>query len=209
MVLARWLAGLGLLPLLSRTRQSTINPHVRDRIAMKISLLAAVGVTTAGLVLGGIGSAAAQPDDYSVLIVSPNAVTDTTAYTAGPTTLDPGGQPGAMTVFTHRDGRTITDTVWVLADPAAAAAAISAAQGNMAGVITNPKSQAVAVGTNGQLVSGTSADGTQSVSVLYFTQGNAASTIEFTGPKLDPVPTEVAVEMGQQQDATIKTALGS
>lgn len=155
----------------------------------------------------GAGWASAQPGDYTSLIVDPNVVTDSQAYTAGQPTLNPNGQPGASTVFTHRDGRTITETVWVLADPAAAAAALTQAQANTP--IANQKLVAAPVGASGQLISGTSPDGTQSLSVLYFTEGNAASAIEFAGPTGDPVPSDLVTEIGQKQDALIKGQLGS
>ena len=162
---------------------------------------------SAGLTLGA-GLAAAQPNDYTALIIDPNVVTDSQAYTAGTPTLNPGGQPGATTVFTHRDGgRTITDTVWVLADPAAASSAINQAQGSTA--IANQKLASAAVGSGGQLITGTSPDGTQSLSVLYFTEGNAASAIQFAGPAADPVPSDLVIEMGQKQDALIKSQLGA
>ncbi|GAY15880.1 hypothetical protein [Mycobacterium sp. shizuoka-1] len=168
------------------------------------------GLTAALLSAGmslGAGLAAADPGDYTVLLIDPNVVTDSLAYTAGPPTLNPGGQPGAMTVYTHRDGRTITDTVWVLADPGAAAGAISSAQA--ATPVTNSKSVSVPVGTNGQLITGMSPDGTRSLSVLYFTEGNAASALEFSGPAGDPVPADLVTEFGQQQDALIKSQLGT
>ena len=169
--------------------------------------LAAALFSAAGLTLGA-GLAAAQPGDYTALIIDPNVVTDSQAYTAGTPTLNPGGQPGATTVFTHRDGgRTITDTVWVLADPAAASSAINQAQGSTA--IANQKLASAAVGSGGQLITGTSPDGTQSLSVLYFTEGNAASAIQFAGPAADPVPSDLVIEMGQKQDALIKSQFGS
>ena len=72
-------------------------------------------------------------------------MTDSQAYTAGIPTLNPGGQPGATTVFTHRDGsRTITDTVWVLPDPGAAGSAVNQAQAETP--IANQKSSSVAAG---------------------------------------------------------------
>ncbi|MGI9125271.1 MAG: hypothetical protein ACR2JM_11055 [Mycobacterium sp.] len=166
--------------------------------------MAAAGLMSAGIILGGIGSASA--DDYTALLIDPNVIVDTLAYTSGGMTANPGGQPGASAVYTHRDGRTITDTVWVLADPAAAAAAVTQAQG--AAGIASPKTEAVDVGTGGQLISGTSANGAQSVSLLSFTQGNAASTIQFAGPANDPVPTDLVVQLGQAQDGLIKSRLG-
>ncbi len=169
------------------------------------------GLTAAALLSVGLsagaGLAVASPDDYTVLLIDPNVVTDSQAYTPGPPTLNPGGQPGAMTVYTHRDGRTITDTVWVLTDPGAASGAIDQAKGLTP--VGNQKTVSVPVGSGGQLVTGTSPDGTRSVSVLYFTEGNAASSIEFTGPEGDPVPSDLVIEMGQQQDALIKSQLGT
>ncbi|WP_396928821.1 hypothetical protein [Mycolicibacterium sp.] len=168
------------------------------------------GLTAALLSAGmslGAGVASADPGDYTVLLVDPNVVTDSLAYTAGPPTLNPGGQPGAMTVYTHRDGRTITDTVWVLADPGAAAGAISSAQA--ATPVANQKSVAAPVGQGGQLITGTSPDGTRSLSILYFTEGNAASSLEFSGPVADPAPNDLVIEFGQKQDALIKSRPGA
>jgi hypothetical protein len=168
------------------------------------------GLTGAALLVAGMslgsGLAAADPGDYTLLLVDPNVVTDSLAYTAAPPTLNPGGQPGAMTVYTHRDGRSITDSVWVLADPTAAAGAISQAQG--ATPVANQKSVSAQVGQNGQLITGTSPDGTKSLSVLYFTEGNAASQMEFAGPVDDPAPSDLVIEFGQKQDALIKGQLG-
>ncbi|WP_445165329.1 hypothetical protein ACTXG7_15505 [Mycolicibacterium sp. Dal123E01] len=167
--------------------------------------LTAAALLTAGMSLG-TGLAAADPGDFTVLLVDPNVVTDSLAYTAAPPVLNPNGQPGAMTVYTHRDGRTITDTVWVLADPAAAAGAISAAQA--ATPVANSKTVSVPVGQNGQLITGKTPDGTKSLSVLYFTEGNSASSMEFTGPAGDPLPTSLATDFGQAQDSLIKSRLG-
>jgi hypothetical protein len=100
-----------------------------------------------GTTIGGLGSAAAQPNDYRTLPVDPNLVTDSLAYNAAPPVFDPSGQPG--------------DTI----------------------------------------DSGMSPDGTKSVTVLTFTQGNAAATIESDGPPRDPAPADL--ELGQKQDTAI------
>jgi hypothetical protein len=161
---------------------------------------AAGAFVIAGAAIAGLGTASA--DDYTALLIHPNQVTDSNAYSAGPAIMDPNGQPGAQMVYTHRDGtRVITDTVLVLPDPAAAAAALSAAQGDSG--ITNPKSSSVPVGTGGTVLTGTAANG-QSVSLLLFTQGNMATTVAFDGPAKDPVPQDLVVEFGQQQDSAIK-----
>jgi hypothetical protein len=46
-------------------------------------------------------------------------------------------------------------------------------------------------------------DGVQSVTVLTFAEGNAATTIEFDGPATDPAPADFVVELGQKQAAAI------
>jgi hypothetical protein len=169
--------------------------------------ISAAALVSAGMFAGSMGVGAAAPSDYIDLLVNPNVVTDSNAWLLGPPTLNPEGSPGASAVYTHRDStRTITDTVWVLGDPAAATAAITKAQG--ANPVANAKTQPAAVGTGGQLITGTSADGSKSLSILYFTQGNAASSIEFSGPANDPVPADLVVDFGQAQDTAIKNNMG-
>ncbi|UUO02433.1 hypothetical protein M4D79_02725 [Mycolicibacterium novocastrense] len=103
--------------------------------------------------------------------------------------------------YTHREGgtRQITTTILVLADPGAAAAALNSAAADVA----NQHSQPVDVGTGGTMVTGTSLDGTESVAVLTFTEGNTATTIEFEGPANDPAPADLVTELGQKQAAAI------
>ncbi|CAN5639776.1 hypothetical protein BH09ACT7_BH09ACT7_25140 [soil metagenome] len=167
-----------------------------------IGRLAAGALLIAGAGISGLGTASADPD-YSALLIHPNNVTDSNAYSAGPPIQDPNGQPGVQAVYTHRDGsRTITDTVLVLSDPEAATAAMNASQASSG--IANQTSVPAPVGTGGTLVSGTSADGTQSVSLLLFTQGNTATTVEFEGVTSDPAPADLAIDFGQRQDTAIK-----
>lgn len=187
LVLARRLAGLGVLPMLTAT-------------AVRASC--AIAATTFAAALG-IGSAAAQSTDYSRLPVDPNSITDSLAYTAAPLAINPDGRPGVRAEYTHREGgtRQITTTILVLADPAAATAALDGAAADVA----NQQSQPVDVGTGGTMVTGTSPDGTESVAVLTFTEGNTATTIEFEGPANDPAPADLVTELGQKQAAAIKT----
>lgn len=167
---------------------------------------AQAALVSAGLMAAGIGSAVAAPGNYTALLIDPNVVTDSQAWSGGAPTMNPDGQPGVAVVFTHRDGtRTITDTVLVLSDPNAATAANATLRDDNS--ITNPVSQTVAVGTDGQLTTGTSSDG-RSLGVLTFTQGNTASTIEFEGAAGDPVPVDLVEQLGQAQITRIKGQLG-
>lgn len=199
MVLAQWLAWPVLLPLLIN-----FPPTGLDNVTMKRTYSAAVAAAL--LAVGVLGTGTASADDYTTLLIDPNFVFDTVQYTGGAPTINPGGQPGAARIFTHNDGRSITDTVWVLPDPAAATAAVTAAQA--ASGIANPKSEPVAVGTGGTFLSGMSADGSQALGLLTFTHGNAASAISFAGPANDPADAALAIDIGQAQDSLIKNRMG-
>jgi hypothetical protein len=165
---------------------------------------AAGGIAAAvALTLSGFGYAAAQPGDFSALPVDPNLITDSLAYTAAPAVFNPNGQPGVQTVYTHRDGsRTITSTILVLPDPQAATAALDAARAQLA--VAGGKSRPADVGSGGTILTGTSANGSQSETVLSFTQGNAAATIEFAGAANDPAPEDLVLELGRKQDTAIR-----
>ena len=90
---------------------------------MNIRKIAVRSVTAAaftiGAALGGLGSAAASPGDYSTLPVDPNLVTDSQAYSAAPLVVNPNGQPGVTAAYNHRNGGIqITSTILVLPDAA-------------------------------------------------------------------------------------------
>jgi hypothetical protein len=172
---------------------------------MRIPTIA--GVTLAAAFLVTVGCPVALADaPYADLVVDPNTVTDSTAYAVlSPPIANPDAQNGVSTVFTHRDStRTITDTILVLPDPGAAAAALPA-QLHETGVGGSPKP--ANVGTGGTLTAGTSPDGSRSLTVLGFTQGSAAVTVAFEGNLHDPVPTDLAIELGQAQATLIKDRL--
>ncbi len=153
-------------------------------------------------------TSAAPASKYSNLLANPNNVWDTTAYSAAAPTQNPNGQNGIQDVYTHRDKtRQITDTILVLADPAAATASLQQSQTGLGSRVVNAKTEPAPVGTAGTIVSGSSPDGSKAVSVLLFTEGKTATTVEFDGAPKDPAPTDAIVEFGQQQDNAIKKGL--
>jgi hypothetical protein len=174
---------------------------------MKVPTIALGSLTSAtlltiGVTIGGFSTAAAVPGDYSTLPVDPNQVTDSLAYSAGQSIQNPNGQPGVTNTYSHRDGtRQITNTILILPDAPSATAALNGAQ---VGKVANGKTQPAAVGSGGTVVSGTSPDGATSVTLLTFTEGNTATTIEFDGPLKDPAPTDFVIDFGQKQDTAIK-----
>ncbi|CAN5340817.1 hypothetical protein BH11ACT7_BH11ACT7_33230 [soil metagenome] len=172
--------------------------------------VSAPALAAAVLAIAGSSPATAAPVDYGALPVNPNVITDSSAYAPAPLVQNPGGQPGVEAAFTHRDStRTITETILVLPDPSAAVAATERNRSELGTVVINQKTQPLEVGQGGTLVSGTSPDGTEAVSVLLFTQGDAAAQIEFAGPLADPVPVELVSDLGRQQATTITQQLGT
>jgi len=53
-------------------------------------------------------------------------------------------------------------------------------------------------------VTGMSPDGSRSVTVLSFVEGNTATTIEFSGAPKDPAPSDLVLELGRKQDTAIR-----
>lgn len=172
---------------------------------MKARTMAGGLAVATAMTFTGFGYAAAQPGDFITLPVDPNLITDSLAYNAAPPVFNPNGQPGVEAVYTHRDGsRQITSTILVLPDPAAATAALDGQKAMLASEVANGKTEPAAVGSGGSMVSGTSSDGSKSVTVLSFTRGNAATTIEFTGASNDPAPSDLVLELGRKQDTAIQ-----
>lgn len=165
---------------------------------------ALVAVTTVGT-----GTAAAAPD-YVALPVNPNVITDSSAYVPVAPVLNPDGKQGVQQEFNHRDGsRGITTTILVLPSAQGATDSMNATIAGLGPTVANQTSYPLAVGTGGTFVSGASPDGTQSVGVLVFTQGNAAVEVEFDGPPNDPVPVDLVTQYGQDQATAINEQLGT
>jgi hypothetical protein len=172
---------------------------------MNFRTLAGGLAVVAVLTFSGFGYAAAQPGDLGALPVDPNLITDSLAYHAAPPVYNPNGQPGVQVVYTHRDGsRQITNTILVLPDAQAATAALDGARAALADKVASGKSQPAAVGSDGTMLSGMSPDGSKSVTVLSFAQGNTATTIEFDGAPTDPAPADLVLELGRKQDTAIQ-----
>lgn len=148
--------------------------------------------------------------EFANLLINPNDMTDPDfVFTAKePPQADPGGQPGVAAVFTHNDGsREIRDTILVLADAAAATAALEKAKASLGDSVKGGTPAPAEVGTGGTLASGSSPDGSKSVSVLLFTEGRAFTTLQFTGPPKDPAPADFVTEVGQKQATVIGAGL--
>jgi hypothetical protein len=176
-----------------------------EHAVTKIRTLAGGIAAAVTLTFSGLGYAAAQPGDFGALPVDPNLITDSQAYSAAPPVFNPDGQLGIETVYTHRDGsRTITSTILVLPDAQAATAGLDGARAQLAAKVANGKSEPAAAGTGATMLTGMSPDGSRSVTVLSFAEGNTATTIEFDGAAKDPAPADLVLELGRKQDTAIR-----
>ena len=199
---------------------------------MKISVMAAGLATTTmvvGVAVGGCSSnkssttssssapssstsatsssAAAQPTDYSALLIKTSDIPGD-AFTMQPPQLNPGGKPGVTALFANAaDTKEISDTIYVLANASDAAASLQANITAAGPPVSGGPPQPADVGTGGTMLTGTSPDGAKAITILMFSEGKAAVTIEFDGAANDPVPPDAALDIATKQDAAIKNGL--
>lgn len=154
-------------------------------------------------------SAAAQPNEYTGLLIQASDINAPIPFTAAPPTSNPNGQPGVATTFKDEDGsHVIKDTIQVFADPGAATNALNAAKGAQGDVIKNPTTQAANVGSGGTTLLGNSPDRSKGVTIVLFTEGRALVTLQFDGPPDTLAPTDFVNDVAQKQDAAVKKGLG-
>jgi hypothetical protein len=178
--------------------------------------VAAIGVGTAATGCGNdkkasspsssAASSTAQPSDYSALLIKPTDIGgDLTA--PQPPVLNPNGAAGVAQLFANADNsRRIGDTILIVADPATAAAGLDNTKSNYTSKVSGTW-QPADVGSNGSMISGTSPDNSQAVTVLSFTERKALVNLEFDSAPNDPIDPAVATDIGRKQDAAIKNGL--
>jgi hypothetical protein len=149
----------------------------------------------------------AQPSDYTRLLIAVSDISAPETFTATAPISNPNGQAGASTTFSNSDHtHVITDSIQILADPAAALAALKSAQESRDGYVHGVPDP-IAIGANGATISGPSPDGSKGVTLLLFTEGKAFVELEFDGPPDAPAPPDFVTDIGQKQDAAIKKGL--
>jgi hypothetical protein len=190
------------------------------KLAGKTFIFGAVTAIIVGAVCSGCGddkapapsssaaSPSSQPSGYSALLIKPSDIGgDFNA--SQPPVQNPNGTAGVQVLFANPDNsRRIGDTISITGDPAAAAAALDNEKHGYAGKFTGTW-QPADVGSNGSMISGTSPDKSQAVTVLLFTEGKALVKLEFAGAANDPIDPGVATDIGRKQDAAIKNGLPS
>ena len=162
--------------------------------------------SSASSAASGTAAPSEQPTDYSALLIKPSDIGgDLNA--PQPPVLNPNGAPGVAQLFATADNsRRIGDTILIVADPATAAAGVENTKTNYGGKVSGTW-QPVDVGSNGAMISGTSPDNSQAVTVLLFNEGKALVNLEFDSAPNDPIDADVAKDIGRKQDAAIKKGL--
>ena len=152
------------------------------------------------------GAAPPVPLDYTTLLIKPSDIGgDLTA--PQPPVLNPNNAPGVAQLFANADNsRRIGDTILIVDDPATAATGIENTKTNYAGKVSGTW-QPVDVGSNGAMLSGTSTDKSQAVTVVLFSEGKALVNLEFDSAPNDPIDAGVATDIARKQDAAIKSGL--
>ena len=144
--------------------------------------------------------------DYARLLIQDrdiSAIDDT--YTAQSPIISPDGRPGAEVLLVNQDQtRAINVLIVGLPSAADAPSALSEAIGNLAKSVTGSTPQPSTVGTGGTVVTGTSPDGTKSVTVLLFTEGSTLARIEFDGVAGEPASPAFVTDVGQKQDIALR-----
>jgi hypothetical protein len=160
-------------------------------------------------------SAAAQPSDYSNLLIKATDIVVPGDSFNGPKTrqlTDPA--PGIEGVFTNQAGaRTVIDSLLVYPDPGAA----DKDRDSLTKSYVDPQNGAIKggtpapadVGVGGTIISGPSADGTKAKTSVIFGEGKVVALVEFESAPNDAVPPEVALDVARKQDAAIKAGLPS
>ncbi|MCV7245643.1 hypothetical protein H7J83_23450 [Mycobacterium mantenii] len=152
------------------------------------------------------GPPSGQPSDYGFLLIKPNDVGGGLTAPQSPM-LNPNNAPGVAQLFANTDSsRRLWDTIVVAADPSSAAAELATTQRSYNGKVSGSW-QPLAVGANGTMISGTSPDNSQAMTVLVFTEGKALVTLEFDSAPNDPIDPAFALDVGRKQDAAIKNGL--
>jgi hypothetical protein len=152
-------------------------------------------------------SAAAQPSDYSTLLIKASDIPGDT-WTMQQPQLNPGGKPGVAAMFSNPgDTREIGDTIMVLPNASDAASALQATITAAGPTVNGAAPQPADVGTGGTMLAGTSPDGAKAITILMFSEGKGVVTLEFDSAANDPVPPDGALDIARKQDTAIKNGL--
>ena len=144
--------------------------------------------------------------DYTRLLIQDRDISEPNdTYTAQSPISNPDGRPGAEVLLVNQNQTKAINVLLVgLPTPADGPSALGEAVANLAKTVTGSAPQPSPVGTGGTVVTGTSPDGTKSVTVLLFTEGATLARIEFDGVAGQPAAPAFVTDVGQKQDIALR-----
>jgi len=152
--------------------------------------------------------AAPASGDLSVLLIKPEAIPPGPAgpWVAEPAKSDPAPPASITQFFKSGDSNAIQSSIFLLPDEASAAKMVTEtlASPNMAALVKGTPAPAPNVNKTAQVINGTSADGTASMSVLMFSEGKIVAQVQFMGKAGDPVTPDYLDTVGVIQLDTIQ-----
>ncbi|ORV91208.1 hypothetical protein AWC11_11425 [Mycobacterium interjectum] len=153
---------------------------------------------------------AAQPSDYSNLLIKPTDIVvpgDTFTLFQTLPVPNPAGSEG---VFMNQGGtRKVDDTIYVYADAGAASQALDQSAKGIQELSVKAAPTPADVGTGGQMAVGPSPDGSKSKAIVMFTEGKVFTVLEFESAPNDPLQPDFVLDLAKKQDAAIKSGLPS
>ncbi|MBO0678317.1 hypothetical protein JRC04_12670 [Mycolicibacterium sp. S2-37] len=154
-------------------------------------------------------SEAAEPADYTSLLITAEDIEAPVPFMAEPAKLNPDGTQGAEQVFATEDkAATISINIFVMDTPEQATELKARTLETIGSAITGTPEPAP-IGSDGTVVNGTSPDGGRSVVGLFFTEANTFTTISFDSQPgdLNPPPPDFVDQIGNKQLAAIQEGL--
>ena len=153
-------------------------------------------------------SAAAQPGDYSGLLIKPTDIVVPGDVFTLTQTLPVPNPAGAEGVFMNQAGsRKLDDTIYIYSDAASAAQALDQSAKAIPELSVKATPTPANVGTGGQMAVGPSPDGAKAKGIVMFTEGKAFAVLEFESAPNDPLQPDFILDVARKQDAAIKSGL--
>jgi hypothetical protein len=163
-------------------------------------------------------SGAAQPSDYSNLLIKPADIVvpgDTFTLASTKPSDNPAGVTGTFasaSVDVNGPTREIDVVIHVYPDATAATqehdqVAPNIANPQMGFTLVGGTATPADVGTGGAMAMGTNSDASKSRARLVFSEGRAFVQIEFFNPGNDPLKPDFVLDIARKQDAAIKAGL--